>query len=258
MPFHVAAFCSSVDAAAAFTALAPRTDQRLQVTANRLRVPVLNNVVAIAGGADAVVAPRIRLFSPSIEELARYELAEINTNNAAAAVYGSPARIVDLRRSPLPLTVDEDLQVELYNNPAVAQLQFAHVWLADGPITPVDNVRETTVRATAAITAVANEWTVGALTLDDDLPAGEYAVIGLRVQSATIQLGRLNFVGSDALWRPGVPGSVLVSDLSPAMFRHGGMGVFGTFRTTSLPQLEILCNAADTAQVVYLDLVRVS
>lgn len=256
MTFHLAAFNASLDAGAAFTGLAAIADQRLTTNVNRMRVPVLNNIVAIAGGADAVVAPRLRLFSPSLEKISRYEVAELNTNNAAAAVYGSPQRIVDLRRSPLTLDVDEDLQAELSNNPAAAQIQWAHVWLADGPIAPVEAPNEFTIRATAAITGVASAWAAGAITLDDDLPNGEYAITGMRVQGATLTAARLNFVGSDQSWRPGVPGSVLVSDLMAPMFRHGGMGVYGTFKTTTLPQLEVLCNAGDTAQVLYLDIVR--
>lgn len=256
-PFHLAAFSESQDAAGVFVDQAPIIDQRLNVIGDNIRVPALNNIVAIAAGADAVVAPRVRLYSPSIEEFARYEVAEINTNNAAAAVYGSPQRVVDLRRNPLVLTPDENLRCELLNNPAAAQIQWAHVWFADGPIAPVENARETTIRATSGTTVTANAWSTCVLALDDELPNGVYAIVGMRVQGATCVAARVNFLGGDQPWRPGVPGSVLVSDIQAGMFRHGGMGVFGTFPTTQLPQIEVLCNAADTAQVVYLDVVRV-
>lgn len=258
MPFHLAAFMESVDNGGAFGDVAALLDQRLNVIGDNIRVPALDHIVAIGAGVDAVVAPRARLYSPSIEQLARYEIAEINTNNAAAAVYGNPQRLVDLRRNPLVVVPDENLRAEILANPAAAQLQFVHVWFADGPITPAENLPVHTVRLTGATTVTAAAWSAVPLTLDDELPNGTYAIVGARFQGATCIAGRINFLGGDQSWRPGAPGSVLVSDMQYPIFRNGGMGVWGQFPTTQLPQAEFLCNDADTAQVVYLDVVRVA
>ena len=257
MPIHLAAFYESQDPAGAFVDQAALLDQRLNILGDNIRVPALNNIIAIAGGAENTVAPRQRLYSPSIEELARYEVAELNVGSAAAIVAGDPQRMVDLRRSPLQLVTDENLRAEILSNPAAAQAQWTLVWFADGPVAPVENVREHTVRLTGATTVTAGAWSTVPLTLDDELPNGVYAIIGARFQSATCVAGRINFLGGDLAWRPGALGSVLVDDQQHPMFRHGGLGVWGTFPTTQLPQAEFLCNAGDTAEVVYLDVVRV-
>lgn len=257
MPFHTAAYYESIDPAGAFNDLTPVADQRLFTAGDNIRVPSLNAIAMIAGGAENTVAPRMRLYSPTIEQLARYEVSPLNVAAAGAVEPGSPQRIVDLRRAPLVAGVDENLRAELLSNPAAAQIQWAAVWFADGPIQPVDAPGEFTVRGTSATALVAGSWTAVNLTLDDEIPPGVYAVVGMRSSSAGCIAARLNFLAGENPWRPGVLGVDAEDDLQDPIFRHGGLGVFGTFPFTQLPQVEFLSISADAAEIVYLDLVKV-
>lgn len=257
MAFHVAGWAENIDPAGAFADIAALADQRLFTAGNNLRGPSLNQIVAIAAGVESTAGNRARLYSPTIEQMARYEIAPLNLAGAGAVEPASPHAVVDLRRSPLLVGVDENIRAEILSNPAAAQDQWVLGWFADGPIAPVEPSGEFTVRATGTQAVAALAWTACNLTLDDELPPGNYAVVGMRFESATAIAGRLNFLGGEQSFRPGVLGVDAASDIEHPMFRHGGLGLFGTFPFTQLPQLEALCADADAAQTVYLDLVKV-
>ncbi len=252
---HLAGFAENLDAAGAFVNLAALTDARLFTQGDDLRVPSNNLVFAAAGGADGVVAPRIRLTSPTLDELTRYEIAPLNVQNAAGVEPDSPPKIDDMRDNPLTLSPDEILQCELNNNSAAAQDQWALVWFTDMRPEPVRAGRAFTVRATGTTTLVDITWTSVTVTLDDNLPPGEYDVIGLRPESAGCVAGRYVF-RTGAFMRPGALGADVSSDITHPMFRHGQLGVWGTFPFTQLPAIEFLSVIADTAEVVHMDLIR--
>ncbi len=255
MPFHVAGFLESLDPAAAFVNMAGLADDRLFVQGDDLRVPELNNLILAAGGAENTVAPRIRLTSPTLDELVRYEITPLNVAAAAGIEPGSPQALADLLDNPLALGVDEILQAEVLSNPAAAQIQWALGWFADAPPSPVLGERIFTVRATGTTTVGVGTWTAVNLTLDENLPPGNYDVVGARFGGETCIAGRIIFrTGSQ--WRPGALGTDAVSDLEHPLFRGGRLGVWGSFPFTQLPAAEYLCVAADTAQTVHLDLVR--
>jgi len=256
MAFHLGAFIGDIDSAGTFTALPAAADDRLFTQGNDLRVPPLNQVVALAGGADGVVAPRIRLTSPTLTGKTRYEIAPLNSQDAANVVADTPPKLVDLRQTPLVLGLDEILQADLNNNPAVIREQWALVWFADGPITPVSSQNMFTVRATGATTLVAITWTSVTITLDDNLPPGTYQVVGLRAEGVSVIGARVIFRTADQ-WRPGCLGNTVITAINSPIFRNGQMGVWGEFPFTQLPAIEFLAGLADTAQTVHLDVIRI-
>lgn len=252
---HVAGFAENIDSAGAFAFLAALTDARLFTQGDDLRVPTQNRVFAVAAGGDAVVQPRFRLTSPTLDELTRYEIVAVNSQNGAGVEPDSPAKLDDLRMGMLELASDEILQAELLNNPGAAQDQWCLVWFTDSRPEPVTNGRPFTVRATGTTTLVDITWTSVTLTLDENLPPGNYDVIGLRPESAGCVAGRVVF-RTGAFMRPGALGCDSVLDILPSMFRHGELGVWGSFPFTQLPAVEFLSVIADTAENVHLDLIR--
>lgn len=256
MPQHLAGWLEDIDAAGAFVNLAALVDQRLFTQGDDIRVPSLNTVFAAAGGADAVVQPRMRLTSPTLDAIVRYEISPLNSQDAAAVEPDSPQKVDDMRGAPMHLGVDEILNVELLNNPAAVQDQWALVWFADQVPSPVSGGRPFTVRMTGTATLVVNVWNTVVMVLDDNLPPGNYQVIGLRPDSLGCVAGRLVFRTGE-FWRPGALGVDTVLDLQHPMFRHGAMGVLGEFPFTQLPAVEFLSVIADTVETVHLDLIRV-
>lgn len=161
----------------------------------------------------------------------------------------------DYRRNPITLQPLEEVSVLATNNAGAGQRVTVGLHLGAGAPGPSPAGPILALRGTGTTTVTANVWTQCPITWQNNLPNGTYAVIGMEWLSATPQFGRLIFPGQN--WRPGAPGVVNDTDISDPLFRLGLLGVWGTFNTTTLPVLEVLCNAADTAQEVYLDIVRI-
>lgn len=253
MPFTLIGFYENVDPAAAFNALTALADQHITVSGDDVRVPTLNQVVAVAVGAENAVAPLARLVSPSLRRRTNLYLAPLNVAAAASVEPGSPQRVIDLRRRPIQLVTGENLNVEVNSNPVAAQDQWGLVWLADGPIAPVEGAMFT-IRATATTDLTANVWSNVAITFQEDLPRGRYQCVGLRGESASMIACRLVF--PEGGWRPGVLGCDAVDDIQHEMFRYGGLGVFGEFEDTTPPTVDALADLADVDSEYYLDLIQ--
>ena len=165
------AWSQSVDPAGAFVQLNAVADQHVRVSGADIQCPALANCVALAGGAENTVAPIVRFSSPSQRRRTTTYVAPLNTGAAAAVEPGTPPAVLDLRASPIPLVIGEQLNAELNSNPAAAQIQWMVAWLSDAAITPVTGPMFT-VRATATTTLVAQAWSNCPITLTEDLPRG--------------------------------------------------------------------------------------
>ena len=256
MPFHTGGFLEDIDPAGAFVGITALADDRLFTEGDIIRVPSLNQVFAVAAGADGVVAPRFRLDSPSLDAVVRYEPSPVNIQNAAAVEPDSPQAVDDLRAAPLILGVDEQLNCNLLSNPAAAQDQWCLLWFADAVPSPVTSGRQFTVRLTGTTTLTVNVWDDVIMTLDEALPSGTYQVVGLRPESLGCVAARLIFRTGNQ-WRAGALGVDTIQDIQNPMFRHGQLGVWGEFPFTQLPALEFLSVIADTAESAHMDLIRV-
>ena len=111
------------------------------------------------------------------------------------------------------------------------------------------------LRATSSITAGNGVWGLGSFTLDQTLPAGRYAVIGLDVVGANLIAARLVFPTAGP--RPGVPARTSFSNHSWPLFLNGNLGNWGEFESTAIPSIEILGSAAPTTQTIFIKVVKV-
>lgn len=176
-----------------------------------------------------------------------------------------PAQIVVAPASPSPIELipeefapkllkNEGFTVQTSNTDAGAQDHRCAVWLQSAfeaaPPGPC-----WTVRGTAAVVTAANTYASGVITLEDQLPNGRFAIVGMDVFGTNVIVGRLIFANGGL--RPGVLGSQAVNTVLENAFRFGRMGLFGYFENTTLPQLELLSNGVTTTQEVFLDIVPV-
>ena len=246
MPFHLAAFTESQDSATLVPVAALR-DTILSVVGDDLRVDrVMNKIVGVyVLGPDLT---RAQLRSPTLQRLWFPELTPLDL----AAEPSSPQVFHDYRFSPIELGPTENLNAFAAEGGAGATRATFLVLFSDAPISPVDgDIR--TLRLTNTDTLVANAWTNGQLTLDQNLQPGEYEIVGMRYEGAGAHAARLVFREGGA--RPGVVGVDAQSDLQAPQFRRGAFGSFGRFFHDALPSVDFLSNSADTSQVVYLDLI---
>jgi hypothetical protein len=166
-------------------------------------------------------------------------------------------QFADFRARPFSLPARTELAVEASNDLAAAtERTTVGIWLSDGDWSvPPGEIR--TARFTANTASAANVWGAGALTAEQGLDAGSYAVVGMQVfGDADGVLARIIFTNQVA--RPGVIIDATAGRSSRRIFREGNYGVFGYFDSFALPQLETLGTGAVGAVDVYLDLIRVS
>jgi len=257
MAFHLAAFWENIDHAGVRAPIAAALgEQVLFIAGDDIRIPDDTNQMVAAAANVALLTTDCRLVSPSLRRFVNPQLAPVNSLTDGNVEPQSPAVMHDWRRNPIPLDPGESLNAEADSNPAAAADQSVLVWLADGPLVPIEGAAIHPVLCTATITAVAGAWTNGQLTFSQDLPTGRYAVCGMRIQGATCIAGRLVFRGGSS--RPGVIGTDAITDDSRHWFRYGLSGIFGEFDSNTPPTLDVLANDADTAQTVILDLAKLS
>jgi len=233
---------------AALTSITPVPDSHLTIVGNDIRVPDgMNNICGAAALINSAVATlRAELVAPSLRATINFDISPINNG----LVFGSLPRLVRNWASPLPLVVNEPLDLQIQNGAAV--MNRGLVWFCDGPPKPTTG-KVYTVRATTSIALVTATWVNGPLTFGQTLPAGKYQIVGMRIWSANGVCARVFPVG--AFWRPGVPMVNAEDNNEWLEFRYGGLGVWGEFLNTTPPTFDML-GITDTAQVVYLDLIK--
>jgi len=248
MPFTLVSFNESQDAGAAWVNVAATPDPHVTVNGDDILVPELDQIVGYAHVADQTVASQARLRAPS---LLAQGFEEYGSQLASGLVFGIEPEFTSRASNPIQLDRLEALQCQLLNNPGAAAQSYHGVWLADGPLVPVNgNIR--TVRATLAISLVVTGWTNGAITFPVSLKSGQYQVVGMRCGSANGVFARLVFPGQ--AWRPGVPMINDEVDRDVPLFRNGMAGVWGVFDSASPPTVDAL-GVTNTAEELFLDLI---
>jgi len=253
MPHTLVAFLEDIDLANTLQPITAAPDQHVYYTGDDIRVPTLNQVVAVAAGLASGGTQVARLTAPSLRPRGHVHVMPCNGGADADVEPDADENVYDLRRTPVVLVTGEMLNAELRSDTTAAADQWMLVWLSSGPIAAVEgNIQ--TISLTGATTVTARTWSTCALTPETDLEAGTYEVVGMRYLGASAIAGRL--ILTESPWRPGVIGCDDPQDLPHSIFRHGRFGSFGTFRHDTPPQLEALCDLADTAQSVYLDVIK--
>lgn len=249
MPFHVLGYETSASEAA-LTNITPIPDGVAAIQGNDIFVPkdVPNIIFANAAINSAAATLRAQIVSPSLRAVVPVDVSPI-TNGLIQA---SPPLIVPYNVSPLPLVPFEPLDVAVQNGAAVMNRAF--LTLSDKATTPTSG-KIYTVRATAGITELTATWANGSLTFQTTLPAGNYNVVGMRVVAANAMYARLFFKGS--FYRPGAPAIALEGNNEWPYFRAGNIGVWDSFNNVTPPSLDVM-GVTDTAQIVYLDLIKTS
>lgn len=249
MSFTLVGWSASVDQVA-LAAIAAIPDPHVRINGSDVIVPsAVPNLVGFY--ANGVNITRAQLVSPSLRRFLNFESQPVDVNATPLA----PFRFTDLRLDPILLDGEEALNALTSESGAGATRMNAFAWLSDGIIEPVDgDIRS--VRVTSAQTLTAFQWTNAALTFDQQLPAGEYQVVGARFQSAGLLAYRLVLPGH--AWRPGGIGVTTDAGAEGTTFRVGNFGAWGSFRHNTPPTVDFCSVSADTSQIGTLDLVKVA
>lgn len=245
---HTVAYHSSFTSVAE-TEIAAVSDQAMMITNNHI-VPQQDVKLLYAAAAGATLV-RSRLDSPKMHTISSSDIVNIS----AAASFGSPQHFDDYYRNPFTFRRLEEIQAFATHTAVGAEDNSAILGfsIADMPVPPGDIW---TIRGLATGTLVAFTWSdVGSITWQQTLPQGQYAVIGAEFQSAGALAGRFTFEGNP--FRPGAPAITAEGNLVDNRFLWGGLGVWGTFHNTFMPNVAILSASADTSEHIKMQVVKI-
>lgn len=218
----------------------------------RYLIPSECECIGAWAAADSIT--RARVATESLRTLGLPEVFPLNAVAEPTLPLGIDWRVND----PFRLMANDSLSIEVTTGTQVAAFAWGAAYLSWGK-TVVPNGPRTTVRGTSTQTLVANAFTSGGITLDQNLPVGNYAVIGMKVVCADAWAARLIFPAG-VNRRPGVmTGETRAGWEYMQMERHGRLGEWGRFHSVNIPQLEILGHTAGSeTATVYLDVVQLS
>jgi hypothetical protein len=246
--FHCAMFEATLGAGAQTdTDLAAANDNIIFIQNNHF-IPQTDASIVWASTFGASVS-RAKFQSPKIRQTNTAYIRPMNQNLSPV----SNQNIMLLPAGRLVARGLEELSCLVSDTAGGVVQSVAFGLLANYIPPPIGDVYN--FRATGTTAATPNVWTAAPLTFEVTPPVGTYAVIGAECISATARAFRLIFDGM--YYRPGFVGIPNVQARLQQNSYYGMFGVWGYFRTTNLPRLEVFCGAADAAQEVYLECVRV-
>ena len=260
MPFDIVAFVET-QTATALCGVDAVADDVYRTSADDLyvkaRAPLLAGILQIG-----VTTPKYcEIRQPSLKVPYRFYKSALST------VVDHRAGLSLFWNRPLPLYPGEKMNAYVQN--ATAEYSAIVAWLTSGKCSQsdLDGVNPTHVITGYADSAITvNIWNTVEMTWDQDLPAGRYAVVGMRVgtylAASTPVVTRLKLL--DTTWRPGVVTTEITADktlfvnnltekdqLWPLMPEI-------SFNHDQMPNIEMLSLTADEDHVVELTLQKIS
>jgi hypothetical protein len=262
MKFHMELFSSSNGTSGANTFIqtnyfntgniVPQLNNGLNIPQ---QLPFLHTVMGL-GVSLCHVRPQTPNFLP-------YPYWTLTPNNRGTS-FESPARIWDFSKVPIAMKPTDELDIFTTQNSGGAETEYVGVNITDGPPTPVPAGMRFTVHGAATTTLAAAKWSTVNFTYDQTIPAGRYAIVGMRAFAATGKFARL--IPTEAPnYRPGG----IVTQAYDAIDPHGQRGwdylgqtdaSWGVWIYTNsyvMPQVEFFSTSADTAEEIWFDMVLV-
>lgn len=211
-----------------------------------------NDWQVIFAAAMSATLNRARIVSPTNRQITLPFIRPI----ILAATPGDDVGVADFREHPFRIRGLEELAIEASSDIAMGTESCTVVLGLSQRQDPVPMGNIFTMRGTSTTASVADTWTTITVTWADILPEGVYGVCGLEVIGATQVAGRL--ILEDERFRPGGLAVTSIGQRNHQMFRKGGLGMWGRFRSTALPQVQVLNTAAVSVHTVYMDLIRLA
>jgi hypothetical protein len=244
--FHLLSYTGSLGVNASNTDLTAATDSEISQRNGHYIFTEQYNMLAAYYFATS--ATRANFQVPTWNQVTRLNIWPVNRS---VNIPSNPQNDWWIRYPP-PIPQNEEFQVQGSNNLGAATEQSTcFLWIA--PTNWTQNlpqgksplpVMEVRLNFTTG-TTVANTWSgLGAVTFEQSLRGGTYALVGMQFQGAALQAGRVVFPRAP-IWhnrklRPGVLGSQSIGDvpLDFTPYQSFVWGEFGRFSTFEPPQVE--------------------
>lgn len=244
MGLHLIAYDSAVYNVSAFTQVNALTSEFETISNNGVIID--QEPLIIGAKYYSAHGARAQLRAPSIQVPDYPTLTAVMNAAASSSVTD---RWDDWRDAPVTVKQGESLLGYVIDGNSTTEQDYLLVLLADKVPAPVKTPGRW-VRLTGTTTLTADAWTSCPMTFDDQLPFGQYDILGARYVGASPVVGRLSLPGLGS--RPPIWSSTSLLTPSPELFRIGQLGVLASFRSTAQLTLESLATAGDTAETLWL------
>lgn len=247
---HLAAFYENVDQNGAAANINAVDDPVIYTEGDDLRVaPEMPFLAGAWMGTAATTVTSAQIRTPSLLSRVYYDVSIFN----GSTVMPNPPAMDLFMGNPIQLVGLETMNFNTNTDAAAAVDIYGLVIFTDGPKAPVSG-DIFSVRVSASATLAAGTWVTSNITFSQELPVGNYQVVGQRWIGANLVAARMIFKGGR--FRPGVPGIAANPRMDIPQFRKGMGGMLGEFNSNTPPSMEFLGDT-DTAQIGYLDLIKV-
>jgi len=247
--YHLACYTASAPASSSNLDIPGVNDNVLTLSNNHYILTQSAKLKAAYVQADTLTRARIntpKLRATSLPYFEPVSVSLLPGNLPHVAMYGN---------NQLTLDPIDEIAIEASTDATAGSHRvIAGIFLSLSD-TPVPTGPSFTIRATSTIPATTLQWSSGPLTFDQVLPAGRYAVVGLRVIGADLVFGRLIFPGGT--YRPGTVASANESESDGNLVRQGSFGLLGEFDSVAQPQLEVFAFGSNSAQTAFIDIIRI-
>lgn len=209
--------------------------------------------LAIFGAyAQSATALRCKINSPAYRQVALPYITPIT-------LFTRPSNLpswLDLIRSPIRVPAYAPLGALFTSGLAMGTEQATAILFLEQSRVPAPMGDTYSIRATGTTTLVPFTWTQVPLTFDQPVIQGRYSLVG----AACYSLGGIAFrlTMDNFYYRPGGlmgNGNSFRTNLWQV---NGYYGEWGQFQNTSMPRLEVFSSTADTAEELYLQIIKIA
>lgn len=246
---HLAAFYASLAASQTNLPIAPVVDPALTTNNNGMLLPENMRVGKVFASGLGVTEGRIAV--PSLRIVSQPWIQPVNKALYPVDVFP----VIDYGINGPRILRSETFSLQLTSDATAGpNASYGLFWLYNS-FRPAPAGDITTIKATTTVTGVAGSWVLGALTLEQDLPSGRYAIVGAQAIGATAIALRFAFAGGG--YRPGILVQQAAGQFSMPIFEKGNSGWFGEFDNSLPPQVDVLATAGAVTISLYIDIVKV-
>lgn len=246
MPWHLAAY-SALQGPGPNLDTPAVADGIIPITNNHFIPNIPMNLLFAAG--TSLTNLRMRLNFPKARQISPKYIRPASLG----ILFAANPNVMPLMDQPFRLNAQEEVALEATNATGTTERVTAVIGIGDRP-TPIPAGDLYTARFTSTTTAVANAWTLLTALYEQNFLAGTYAVTMVEIFSTNILAFRAIF--DQQFFRPGFVGTSVATNRLPYQFSTRDLGVWGIFRTVTLPRFEVLCNAADASFEGYIEMIR--
>lgn len=246
---HLSVFAGTVTAGPAFSNIPAPTDGWANVQRNRLILPTDTNLIAAQVIGTSI--GRAQIDCENFREVAPVDLFPFQTDFNRSSNFAIPFYPPAGKKLPKYSGISG-----LSNDPlSSGGNRFMLVWFGDTP-KPMNNPDVWTIFTQFTGVNPNLGWAVAELNLVNNIPTGTYQLVGAVVFNATIVAGRFRFRNQTMMM--GSPCTTSPEFAHDNAFRRGGLGVWGTFKSTESMYFEYIGpNFSPSVISLFLDLIKI-